>query len=220
VTNFMRNAVIIVDLTFLSLVGLTDGKKLVTVDTWFTPAPKYSYGNATWYDLEVMEATAEWRHLSLEEYLDGVALMSPADIGKTVWLRRPNSHWEGPYLSVDCSMRGDMWTNIMLGQEVVEIGFNTAVRWQLVTEEGKILAWNIEDIEVYIGKNKPINIRKPLHYPTWWSENYKLATRWERHPIFIPPSSWNMLNGQILQHSDFTNPLFDSTTRRRQQRAK
>ena len=197
-----------------SLLVATDGRNLVTIDTWFSPAPRYSYGNATWYDVEVMEATANWRRLSLDEYLDGVALMSPADIGKTVWLRKLHSRWEGPYLSVDASSRGDMWKNVMVGREVVEIGFRTAVRWNLVTSEGEILEWQIENVEVYIGDNKPSRVRNPISYTWWWSGKYELATRYEWHPIFIPPSSWNMRDGRILHHSDFTNPSFDFQRRK------
>jgi hypothetical protein len=80
----------------------------ISIETWFQKQPRYTHGRALYYAPGAMEATAEWRGLSLDGYLDGVSLISPADIGETVWIRR-GVEWEGPFLSVDSARRTDMY---------------------------------------------------------------------------------------------------------------
>lgn len=183
-------------------------QELITVDTWFMPAPKYSYGKAVWYGRGVMEATAEWRRMSLNNYLDGVALMSPADLGKTVWMRRPGHDWEGPYLVVDCAARHDKPRAVIVMEEVVEVGFETAVRWGMVnSDQSEVYKWMIQDVEVFIDDNKPnSSLHNPVYYPSWWIENAEYTTRFEQHPFYLFSYGWNMRDGRILKFEDFINP--------------
>lgn len=158
----------------------------VTIKTWYTPAPPYVQGNAVWYAPRLMESTAAYRELSLDGYVDGVSLMSPSDIGRTVWLRRPDHDWEGPFLVVDCARRGDIWPVVMMHGEIVEVGFQTAARWGMVdaTLYGDIydrpykpVNWRIEGVEVlkmdaippWIGKHTP------LDFVEWWGERYTFS---------------------------------------------
>lgn len=153
---------------------------MISIFTWYTPAPPFTIGGAVWYDPWIMGSTARYRNLDLEGYLDGVALMSPADIGRTVWLRRPGLDWEGPFLVVDSAARQDMWPVITHRREVVEIGFDTAARWGMVdaTHYGNdgwgrpytINQWRMDDVEVLKMDQIPpwIEEHDPLVYDEWW----------------------------------------------------
>jgi len=121
---------------------------LITVDTWFTPTPALATGKAAFYYPGLMKATAEYRGLDLDGYVDGVSLMTCADIGFEVWIQRPGHAWEGPYLSVDCARRGDLYGVVAGRGEVIEVSWKTAQRWGMVTEGGKIEQWNIPDVRV------------------------------------------------------------------------
>lgn len=190
----------------------SQNEPLITVDTWFTPAPKYSYGKAVWYGRGVMEGTAYWRQLSLEDYLDGVALMSPADIGKTVWMRRPGHDWEGPYLVVDCAARGDMPRVAGVIGEVVEVGFETAVRWGMVnSDQTQVYKWMLRDVEIYIDNDQPgESLSDPVYYPDWWVERAEYTKRFDPHPYYMFGYGWNMRDGRILEFEDFINPRYDT----------
>lgn len=179
---------------------------LITIDTWYTPTPQYSRGGAVFYGPNVMEGTARWRGLPLDGYLDGVAMMSPADIGATVWLRRPDQAWEGPYLVVDTAARQDMYPVITHRKEVVEVGFRTAARWGMVVEGRsgwKTRDWIIENVEIVKSEQLPEWANpdwqgwtpEPVDYPVWYAKIAEFSTRWEPHPYYVRPGRWNMRDG-------------------------
>lgn len=148
---------------------------LVTNASWFMKQPQYTFGTAVYYAPGIMKATANFREMSLEGYIGGVALLSPADIGETVWLRRQDHEWEGPFLSIDCGRRADIYTEVVITQEVVEVDFTTAFRWGLVSyskNDWWPLAYKEQTVEVWIGKEKPsedINLsQNPIYYAEWW----------------------------------------------------
>jgi hypothetical protein len=174
---------------------------LVTVKTWYMPAPPYAFGRAVWYDPYIMEATARYRKLDLNDFVGGVALMSPSDIGRTVWLRRPGLDWEGPFLVVDSARRSDIWPVVMHRREIVEVDFETAVRWGMVTatkqEDGNfgrpywVRQWRIEGVEVLKMDEVPpwISNHKPVDYVQWWSERAVLVNpRDMKRPYQLEPS--------------------------------
>jgi hypothetical protein len=176
----------------------------ISIETWFTKQPTYTYGKAVYYAPGAMEATAQWRSLDLSDYVDGVSLMSPADIGETVWIRR-NGIWEGPFLSVDSARRTDMYTVIAIKQEVVEVGFETALRWGLVEASDK---WDINwkmlspfehTVEVWIGKRPPsetmTNNRKPIYFAQHWLDRVKYSYQYESIPVYHAPYYWDMRDG-------------------------
>lgn len=164
---------------------------VVTIKTWYTPQPPYAVGGAVWYDPYLMEGTARYRGLDLEGYLDGVALMSPADTGRTVWLKRPGFYWEGPYLVVDNSRRSDIWPIINRRNEIVEVGFQTAVRWGMVsawrqddgtyTRPYSVNQWIMREVEVLKMDELPpwIDEHEPLDFTDWWSERATFVNSYE-----------------------------------------
>jgi len=145
----------------------------ISVETWFTPAPISIRGRAVYYAPGVMEATANVRGMSLDGYVDGVSLMSPADIGRKVWIKRAGG-WEGPFLVVDCARRGDMWPIIVGRQEVVEVGFKTAVAWGMARSMGgagwKAIRWSTDQVQVYIASKPPPIAVNPADYSEWFLE--------------------------------------------------
>ena len=171
------------------------------------PAPKMSFGNVVWYAQGVMEATAQWRHLDLSDYVDGIAMISPADIGKTVWLKRPGHNWDGPFLSVDAARRGDMPNVILRNGEVAEVGYQTAVRWGMVNGT-TVKIWRYENVIAYIGDEPPKRYITPVDYAEWWDSVATYTCKWQAHPYFVFPSSWNFRDGTIIHHSEFINKYF------------
>lgn len=172
---------------------------LVSMKTWFTPAPPYAVGGAVFYDPHVMEATAQARGLSLDGFLDGVSLMSPSDIGRTVWLRRPGHAWEGPFLVVDSAARQDIYPVVTVRGEIVEVGFQTAARWGMIDateiaagEYGRpytVNDWIVEEVEVLKMNFVPHNISDfdPVDYVQWWEGRVEFSTRYEPMPYQISP---------------------------------
>lgn len=142
-----------------------------------TPMPRYAYGAAVWYAPGVMEANCQYRAdlagVTYDEWMgeaiDGVALMSPADLGKTVWVRRPGLPWEGPFRSCDAGMQGQVWEMVTVRGEVIELGWDTASRWGMGPFDG---GWKTP-VEVYVGPVKP-DVRwefvEPVDYVEWMRE--------------------------------------------------
>lgn len=48
--------------------------------------------------------------------------MSPADLGKVVWMRVQDGRWLGPCLAVDVSGRHDFYANVIVRHEIIEVG--------------------------------------------------------------------------------------------------
>jgi hypothetical protein len=209
--------------------GVTWVPGLISMETWFTPAPEHSRGAAVFYGPGMMEGTARWRGMDLSNYLGGVALMSPADIGQTVWLKRPGEAWEGPYLVVDCAARQDMWPVIMARGEVVEVDFDTATRWGMVTPvnvskgEYKVHKWQIE-IQVLKSKYRPETgpggflgrdvgyllsahkLSSPVDYVSWFEGIARFVQAQDdyfRRPVYFSPDRWLWPDGTMVGPDDW-----------------
>jgi hypothetical protein len=138
-------------------------------ESWNRGVPTYSFGGAVWYAPNVMEGTARYRGLPLENYVDGVSLMAPSDIGETVWLRRPGHTWEGPFLVVDCAQANHHFAAVYYAKEIVEVGWTTAIRWGMVDEYQNVYQWRIDGIEVWKGVSAPpADPGVPVDYREWW----------------------------------------------------
>ena len=174
----------------------------VSRDTWFMPAPIWSEGKAVYYAPGVMEATAAYRDLDLTGYMDGVAMASPADIGRDVWLKLPDGEWEGPYLVVDCAKRGDIYPITVGRGEVVEVGFRTAERWGMVNYTGGN-SWEVFD---HVIEGTQVSFVYPdlldfptapemVDFPDWWLEKAEFTNRVDNGAVFLPPQQW-YIDGQ------------------------
>jgi hypothetical protein len=138
-----------------------------------------------------MRATATYNGFSLDGFIDGIALMSPADIGKTAWLRRPGHRWEGPFLVVDCAAQTDMYSVVYYNREVVEVGFQTALHWEMATladNQYGYLSINaaMADIEVALVIERPPEKTpwNPIYYPDWWLERMSFTDHIQGQPYF------------------------------------
>ena len=148
-------------------------KHQVTHETWMTGHPALSSGAATFYAPGLMEATAGYREMSLDGYVDGVSLMSPLDIGADVWIKY-NGEWEGPFLSVDTAQQNHMCQAIQTRGEVVEVGYKTAQRWGM-TDWPKIHEWKVE-VEVSLIPPEYLDTcgDDSVYFPEWWAEQAEL----------------------------------------------
>jgi len=169
----------------------------ISNSTWFIAAPIISRGNATFYAPWIMEATAKYRGFDLSDYIDGVALMSPADIGAEVWIKPPLGNWEGPFLVVDCARRGDIWPVIKYYGEIVELGFKTAERWGMAERHSPWRAIRWKEYGVLVSKVPPpfVDQYEIIDYPNWWLEQVEFTYRQEPRPIYRYPSTWR-INGE------------------------
>jgi hypothetical protein len=109
---------------------------LPTIGTQFLRMPDVSTGSSVFYAPDVMEATAKYRGLSMDGYVGAVAVPFASEIGHRVWLKRPGLDWEGPFLVADCSRRNDMYGHIEFNDQVVEVDFDTAVKWGMARYGG------------------------------------------------------------------------------------
>ena len=117
--------------------------------TQYSTQPNLIVGKALFYAPFVMEATANWREMSLEGYLGGVATMTCGSLGEPVWLRRPGFNWEGPYRVVDCARRNDLYGLIVYWNDSVEVDWKTARRWGMVSgawENWTVNEWMIRGV--------------------------------------------------------------------------
>jgi hypothetical protein len=136
----------------------------------------------------VMEATASYMGYSLEGYVDGIALMSPADLGKTAWIRY-QGEWEGPFLVVDYAAQPDIYSTTVYNREVVEVGFTTALRWGMVVRSNNRWGYRslqavVDDVEVALHMKRPTEdvTCAPINYPEWWEARMEFTDHLEGQP--------------------------------------
>lgn len=134
---------------------------LITYEASWFDSPADFYGLMSSYAEGMMEAQLERHKIPEGKYLDGVALMSCGDVGKTVWLRRPGEGWEGPFIAVDCSQQNHLYYHLVGMGLVVEIGYKTVEDWGV-----KVL----QRIDVHLGGGRP-GPWNGVYYPYWWIEN-------------------------------------------------
>ena len=175
---------------------------LISNETWFNPTPQFVSGKATWYAPYLMNGTAEYRGMSLEGFKGGVAMMSPADIGQVVWLHRPGHAWEGPYLVVDVSARVHMYTTVVRIGEVIEVDFDTALRWGMISGDESywtIHEYMIRDVEVWKGLSPPTPDLEPIVYRDWYLDNVVFLNN------YIPNKRWKAEDSQYTNYADYEN---------------
>lgn len=168
-----------------------------SIESWFQypddlTDPVFMEGNALFYGRGVMEATAHWRGLSLENYVDGIALMSPAYIGLPVWIWTEETGWMGPFLVVDSAARGDMYPQIKLYDEVAEFGWKTAIKLEMVDERRRVSEWK-KRIKISTVPPWCLGDTEAVDYASWWLSNAKPADNFNmRTPVYRSPSTWKI----------------------------
>lgn len=100
---------------------------VVALSVWMTPMPKHSQGWLVLYGNERLSiANAVYRGYDITDYACGLAVMSPSDLGKTVWVKAPGADWFGPCLAVDTSGRADFFANVYHRGEIAEVDIRAA----------------------------------------------------------------------------------------------
>lgn len=100
---------------------------VVAATVWAAPMPKHVNGLLVLYGSQrLSEANAEYRGYDLRPYKCGLAVMSPGDLGKVVWVRATGSEWFGPCLAVDTSAWKDFYANVYVRKEIAEIDIRAA----------------------------------------------------------------------------------------------
>ena len=150
-----------------------DGLIMVSVLTWLVGMPIHAEGVIMLYGADYLaEANARYHGYSLDGYECGLAVMSPTDLGKTVWIRgtkAPASEfrktvwregrvtgWIGPCLAVDVGARKDFYTLIWEKHEVAEVTYEIAAR--LGFDRGGV--WG----ETWVGNCPPRDKGEPERY--------------------------------------------------------
>lgn len=106
---------------FLCLVSVAQAQEDLSAQ-WRSPTGDVEVvGEASYYDLGLMDQVAATRGYDLDGYVAGVALMPAGDLGRDVWLSLAGSRWVGPFLVVDCSQLVHYEMNLERGR-VVEVG--------------------------------------------------------------------------------------------------
>jgi hypothetical protein len=186
---------------------------LVTIDTQFLRLPPVSMGSAVFYAPEAMEANVIYRGLPYDKnyYAGAVAVEFCSEIGHEVWLRRPSqSEWEGPFLVTDCSRRNDLYGHIMFRDQVVEVDFNTAVRWGMAkfttTNSRGWMAITGRLDGVLVSKNPPEQFDgNIMDLSTWFPTVVRYAKITESHhrvENYMPPS----YDGTVYGSLGISNP--------------
>ena len=181
---------------------------LVTLDTQFLRMPPVSMGSAVFYAPEAMEANVVYRGLPYDKsyYVGSVAVQFCSEIGHEVWLRRPSqSEWEGPFLVADCSRRNDLYGHIMFRDQVVEVDFNTAVRWGMAkfttTNSKGWMAITGRMDGVLVSKNPPEEFDgNIMDLSTWFPTVVKYAKITESHrkpENYLPPGYDGTVYGSV-----------------------
>jgi hypothetical protein len=172
---------------------------LVTFDTQFLRIPDVVMGSALFYAPEMAEAQMTYRGLLFNDSYSGmVAIQFCSEIGHTVWLQRPGHDWEGPFIVMDCSRRNDLYGQIMFRDQVVEVDFDTAVRWGLARYGGQqnngrwsTLNGRLDGVLVSSRDPKDFN-GVIIDLSVWFLQNVRYATASEnRYQIqnYEPPLS-------------------------------
>lgn len=150
---------------------------LITEKTWMRRLPMWSRGMAVYYSPGLMRATAAYRGLDMQGYVGAVALQTPAHIGEAVWLKRPGTPWEGPFLVADTAARCHAFVNVAYLRVMLEVDFRTAVRWGMAERSYdrrgyRSLHAGIEDVQMsFVDPNllldRPTGAR-PMSFRNWW----------------------------------------------------
>lgn len=182
----------------------------VTNNTWYREMPQYTTGKAVWYAPHLMETTAQFRGMSLDGFMGGVATNSVGMMGKVIWLKRPGLSWEGPYLVVDVGQRNHAYHQAINVGTIVEVDFETAARWGIVTKTtgGKgyrVNYWAVKDVQMWVGLEPPnmaagSAMPDPINYHDWYLQNAQICDG-------EPNRKWKLTEDMIADYEDYEELL-------------
>jgi len=124
---------------------------LLTYESQFMRMPDLVIGKVYGYEANLMEHTAMFHELNIDNVRDGITLPFCSEIGGYAWVKRPynpdiagTGEWEGPFRVVDCAGVLDLYNVVVRRKEVAEVGFQTAVDWGMVKDLNQTgeLTWN------------------------------------------------------------------------------
>lgn len=98
---------------------------LVALSVWLTAMPSYVKGNFVYYGPQyLIQANADFRGYTLVPFRDqcGMSAISPADLGKIVWIRLDDGSWYGPCTFVDVGAWHDYYSLVYVKHEIAELG--------------------------------------------------------------------------------------------------
>ncbi len=185
---------------------------LITNETWMTGMPTHVEGKALFYGPYAMDATAEYRGIEYDDCLGGVSLMSPIDIGKKAWVKIDDI-WYGPYCVVDCSRRGDMYTNVVYREDVIEINFELALEVGMVSEhkdgEYEVYEWfKWVEVLVDVSPEEYSFDSEPIYYKEYFLENLEFATEYEPSVILTLDGRWKEWGRNVyFPKKEYARPL-------------
>lgn len=136
---------------------------LISWQTYQTPSPTHFTTRALYQNPGVIEISSAYHDVNLSDVFDGVALMSPADINRTVWVRLPGGPWYKAR-SGDAAAREHLWFHVFVVHSGIELGYELAV--ELNAPGGGL--W---DLEVCVTEMNPDSICTgiPVDYADWFA---------------------------------------------------
>lgn len=167
-------------------------KGVPSYETLMLRMPMVAGGSAVTYDPYLMEVTANKAGFDIEKYVGTVAVSFWSEVGHEVWIYHPNYGWEGPFLVVDVSRQIDVYRQIVYQNQVVELDFETAKRWEMweVVNGNNILVNGRVD-GVIVSKVPPekVNRYPVVQLSDFFLENVKYITSYEKTPVYNPPKN-------------------------------
>lgn len=149
---------------------------LVSVMTWLTPAPAHAEGLLVRYGPQwLVEQVATYREYDLSPYPErcGLSVMSPSDLGKTVWVKQADGTWFGPCLAMDVADRKNFARYVYDYGEVAELP-------NLLTER----------MGFCCGQWGEISISSCPPFPDSLPDRYIPPLKRDYNPNSITPSMW------------------------------
>lgn len=160
---------------------------VVTLAAWMTPMPTHTQGLIDLYGgVGLAEANAEYHGYSLDGYDCGLAVMSPADLGRTVWVRADRSPWIR-CLAVDVSARKDFYANVKIRQLIAEVDIRAANVMQF--QYGKPGEAYVGDCPPRIAESVPVPYKPPIKID-WLTGDLSLYP-FKKYPEQDRPKSCN-----------------------------
>ena len=173
---------------------------ILTYESQFMRMPDLVIGKVYGYEANLMEHTAMFHELNIDNVRDGITLPFCSEIGGYVWVKRPHNlgidgtgEWEGPFRVVDCAGVLDLYNVVVRREEVAEVGFQTAVDWTMVKDleqtgestwdkKWDMRSWYTEIIVSKINPEYLPDDLEPVVLADWFAERatfYETQEEWD-----------------------------------------